>query len=250
MRCKNSREWLSLELDGRLPPDRTIPLEDHLAHCEDCRAYRADLQLGGRLLRATEPRLAENFEWRLQLKLNQTLQEMARQATLPWEEPTRGPSRWLRNFGISAAAGLAFAIAVAFFTQPESPHRLVEVEMTGSKEPAAPTQQEYLEDFTPRLSGDPTRRSLIPTTLRWGPASSWQTVRLSEGGQLFDRSPNQFLNAWANNSLSDLRTITALRDENQRLRYRLIQVDRELVQLKRQLDTLQTLPVDPVKAND
>ncbi|MFH1845719.1 MAG: hypothetical protein ABIF77_21260 [bacterium] len=123
MRCGRAREWLSLTMDSQLPPDKTISLEGHLEKCTGCRSYRDDLLLGQRLLRATEPEVSENFEWRLQLKLNQTLQEAAQSATLPWENPRWSLSRWLGTVGVSMAVSCAVIVALAMLVLPTSPSR-------------------------------------------------------------------------------------------------------------------------------
>lgn len=240
MRCTKAREWLSLDLDGQIPPDKTISLEEHLAHCVECRLYHADLQLGSRLLQATEPELPDNFEWRLQLKLNQTLQKMAHQATLPWDESARASWRWLRNFGLSAAGGLAIAAALAFLLVPQLAG--TGARLTGNLDRVPVTTQGAKQDLA--ATGDLTRRPLIPTTQRWNSAPSWQSVSQGTGIGLLNPDRSELLSGWSSNSLNDLRTITTLRDENERLRTRLTQANRDLVLLQRQLDTLRSKQVD------
>jgi anti-sigma factor RsiW len=73
MFCRRARNWISLALDGALPPDRTVALTRHLESCPACREYERDLQTGRRLLAASAPQLSEGFEWRLQLRLSRTL---------------------------------------------------------------------------------------------------------------------------------------------------------------------------------
>ena len=72
MRCQKIREYISQEMDELLPPAVTGELTSHLDSCADCREYREDLLLGRRAILATTPELSDNFEWKLQLKLNQT----------------------------------------------------------------------------------------------------------------------------------------------------------------------------------
>jgi anti-sigma factor RsiW len=45
------REWLEMEADGTLQPERRAPLERHLAACPECRAEREDLAELNALLR-------------------------------------------------------------------------------------------------------------------------------------------------------------------------------------------------------
>ncbi len=71
MRCNKAQEYLGLDLDGVLPPDATVQLTSHLDGCSECREFREDLLMGQRVLKATEPELPENFDWKLQLRLNQ-----------------------------------------------------------------------------------------------------------------------------------------------------------------------------------
>jgi hypothetical protein len=233
-----------LDLDGRIPPDKTISLEEHLARCADCRAHHADLQLGRRLLRATEPELPENFDWRLHLKLNQTLQAVAREATLPWDEPKATSWRWWRNFGLSAAGGLAVAAAVALFAVPQLSGTGTHLNTPLNLNPATTYTASGEPPTAVPVTQDLTRRPLIPTTQQWNTAPNWRSVSQGSGTGLFDRNRPDLLSGWSSNGLADLRTITSLRDENQRLRNRLTQANRDLVLLQRQLDTLRSLHVE------
>ncbi len=122
MRCRKARDYVSQEFDAVLPPDATGNLRDHLETCAGCREYREDLRLGQRLLAATEPHLPDNFEWKLQLKLNQALQQSAGEAKYPWQEDLPVDRwNWLRNFGAATAVGLAAVLALAMFLGPVNP---------------------------------------------------------------------------------------------------------------------------------
>lgn len=118
MRCAKAREYLSHQLDEQLTPDRAGDLVEHLDACGDCREYREDLLLGRRMMAATEPELPENFDWKLQLKLNQTLQRTAGEAAYPWQDEAPDRWRWVGNFGAAAAVGLAAVLALAVFFGP------------------------------------------------------------------------------------------------------------------------------------
>ena len=120
MRCSKARDYLSRDLDGLLPPDATVGLRDHVDVCESCRSFREDLVAGRRLLAATEPRLPDNFDWKLQLRLNQALQQRAGETAYPWqEEPASRRGYWLPAFGAAASVGLAAVLAVAVFMGPQ-----------------------------------------------------------------------------------------------------------------------------------
>ena len=86
MRCSKARDYVSQEIDAILPPDATGKLRDHLDSCADCQQFHEDLLMGQRLLAATEPELPENFEWKLQLKLNQALQQSAGESHYTWSD--------------------------------------------------------------------------------------------------------------------------------------------------------------------
>ncbi len=244
MRCNKVREWLSLELDDQLPPDKTFSLDEHLEHCEECRTYRTDLQLGHRLLRATEPQLSENFEWRMQLKLNQTLREMARLATLPWDEPSWSLRPWLRNFGLATAAGLAAVVAVAMLILPVPEAR----DGGGSGDPPSIGGTIVVEASAETSDGiaavDSTRRPFITPTRPWFTPGGPHLVDTSERDRPRVPTRTNLGIGWTGNHLVDLRTITDLRGRNRQLRENLRHLHTEYDLLKRQLDSAKPLPVD------
>ena len=120
MRCHKAKGYISQEMDEHLPPDVTVNLTGHLDSCTDCRQFREDLLLGRRAMSATAPELPDNFEWKLQLKLNQTLQRTAGETAFPWTETDQDKWRWARNFGAAAAIGMAAVLALAVFIGPEN----------------------------------------------------------------------------------------------------------------------------------
>jgi hypothetical protein len=113
MKCSKIQEWISLEMDDQLPPEHVADLQDHLESCDECRGFRDDLQVGLRMLHATDPELPDNFDWKLQLRLSQTLRETARDQQFPWQDTAPGWRRWTARAGVSAAVGLAAVLAVA-----------------------------------------------------------------------------------------------------------------------------------------
>lgn len=94
------REWLNLEVDGRLPPPRRTELEQHLTACAECRTEQEDLLALGNLLQKNRIPLRPDFK-------------DAVFASLPaagWEN--RHPRTW----GFPAAVFLLLAgIAAALF---------------------------------------------------------------------------------------------------------------------------------------
>ena len=226
MRCGKAREWLSLEIDGQLPPDRIFSLEEHLEKCAECRTYRADLRLGQRLLRATEPTPSESFEWQLQLRLNRTLQTAAGETGLPWTETGGGLRLWFRNFSLATAAGLAAMVAVALFVLPPVSNQVALVDRTGPASEAIGAETSVATDRLP-LSGTWSRSgSGLGRPVSAGGSSS------PFGGSRLRTPPALSGEAW-----QGLRTLAALREENRRLHTALTLAQWELAALKAQLDT-------------
>jgi hypothetical protein len=221
MRCNKAREFVNRELDAILPPDATGDLLDHLDACADCRTYREDLLVGQRLLKATEPALPDNFEWKLQLKLNRALQEAAGEALYPWEEEQ--PDRWLwwRNFGAATAVGLAAVLALAMVFGPVEPAR------RGTGPAPVVAASDRLPLFQPSTGG--LYRPAAQPVSRTGRAIS--TGRYVDGG-------------WTGSATEDLRTIQRLKAENRRLTSTLLQVQRLNASLRAQLDTTGVRPLD------
>ncbi len=217
MRCNKAQEYLSLELDGVLPPDATVQLTSHLDGCGDCQEFREDLLMGRRILQATEPELPDNFDWKLQLRLNQALKETAGEVSYPWEEKPVDRYRWLRNFGSAAAVGMAAVLALAIFTGPtdQSPMPAAyeqSVSFQGSDR--LPLQQKY--NFGSGLTRQVSGGSPL--------------VRPAVNSRSLDKG-------WSGQQMEDARTIQALREKNRRLNTMLYQTQRQNIWMRAQLDT-------------
>jgi predicted anti-sigma-YlaC factor YlaD len=227
MRCNKAREFLSLELDGIVPPDSTVELEQHLDSCSECQEYRADLILGQRLLAATEPELPENFDWKLQLRLSQTLREAAGDVAYPWEEESRDIWGWVRNFGAAAAVGMAAILSFAVFMGPTATTHLPLAGAGG-----APGSALIAESASDRL---PLERPLNLIGLQVGntrqaPARGMSMTPVTNSRLSLDRG-------WSGSNVEDLQSISRLRLENRRLASALVATQRQLRQVKAQLDT-------------
>ena len=257
MLCRRARDWISLSMDGMLPPDRTVALLAHLERCAGCRAWREEVQLGQRLLAATAPRLSDNFEWRLQLKLNQKLQEAARAATTPFASPESGWRRWLQGAALASVGGVAVIVVLSLFLLP--PRRPVP---TFLALPSAPSSVATPADGSTRVTavivgpetgtvtataGDPSRTSLRPGTRTLAPVAGGigREVDLrftGTSGSLFGRE------GWSGGNVDDLRTIIHLREQNRRLRDALTQAQRDAGLLRAQLENPRTAAGDSAAA--
>ncbi|MBU8870303.1 MAG: zf-HC2 domain-containing protein [Gemmatimonadales bacterium] len=227
MRCNKAREFLSMEMDGMVPPDSTVELEQHLETCADCQEYRSDLLLGKRLLAATEPELPENFDWKLQLRLSQTLREAAGDAAFPWEEKPSDAWAWLRNFGTAAAVGMAAILTFAIFVGPNDTSDHFVADSVGANPAAA-----VAEGGNDRL---PLSRQIRFNGLQVGGPMQRQAPGMSltpvTGSRLgLDRG-------WSGGNLEDLRIINRLRAENRQLTSALLKSQLQLRLRQAQLDT-------------
>ncbi len=225
MRCSKAREYISQELDTVLAPDATGSLRDHLDACADCREYREDLVLGHRMLAATEPELPENFAWKLQLKLNQALQQTAGEARYPWQED-QGADRWiwLRNFGAATAVGLAAVLALAMVFGPMGP------ENNGTPMASLSSSSQVAGQTTDRRPlFQPGNRGLYRSTGQQM-VSTGGSVATGGRGAYLDRS-------WSGTRTEDLKTISRLWVENQRLNRMLLHYQQENRMIKARLDT-------------
>lgn len=223
MRCKQVQNWIGLESDGQLAPDKVPHLEAHLEACPGCRAYRGDLSLGRRLLVATDAAPAEGFEWRLQLRLNNALKEAAREAVAPW--PTTAPNwrRWFGTFGVSASLGLAAVLATAIFLTP-GPLRTVAGDQFGRRVP--------VETALPAVdteSFDSSRRALTRPDAR-GLGAIQRTVSLPSASLGDTRWPT---------NVGQLRQLS---QENEILRRRLAAAEDHARQLQARLDSVAARP--------
>jgi len=222
MRCSKAMEYLNSDLDAQLPPDVAGTLREHLDACADCREHQADLLLGRRLLSATEPVLPENFDWKLQLRLNQALRQRAGETAYPWDEPARDRWRTVRNFTTAAAVGMAAVLAVAMFLGP--------ADMRVPADGGAP----MLNAASTAGRTDRLPLQINSRAVGFGGATvqgvSGTGQRLVSGGASLDRG-------WSGDRLEDLQTIQRLRASNERLTRTLIQYQHEMRRLQAQLDT-------------
>ena len=255
MFCTKARNWINLERDGQLPADKTVPLEKHLDSCAECRAYRDDLALASRLLAATAEQPADNFDWKLQLRLNQTLREAAGDGTTPWQTPRRNSLRWLRGFAVSSAAGLAASIAFILLVMPaqqqNSRYRTTALDpvpaASVSRSIESPDSRGAAISTVNRSAGDLDRRALSlfsrPST-RSRSGLLGQPVQLSgdvgnaASRQLFDR-----------HNLVDLKMISRLTLENSRLRAELGRLQQAGAAAEALIDSTNSALLDSVGIN-
>jgi len=218
---------ISLEMDGLLPHEQTPHLERHLTGCDVCRDFRADLLLGARMLQATGAEPSDAFEWKLQLKLNQALQEAAG-ARVPWDEaPGRFSFGWVRGFALSSVAGLAATLALAVWVLPQGLNAI-----GGGDEPARTELVQVDDSAVGASAGDADRRSLTPTastrltTLPGNPAgASGLGARTVNQARVFDMDPQGAKDIWPGTMRS--RSLATLQGEVAWLRDQVRQVRSE-----------------------
>jgi hypothetical protein len=106
MRCKKAREFISDSLDARLDESNGLELAEHLAACSDCRTHQTVLAEGQALLRQDLVEPSDNFEWKVQLKIQQALRDKA-----VADEPLSGWKFW--RPALASAASVALLVVVA-----------------------------------------------------------------------------------------------------------------------------------------
>lgn len=245
MRCSKARDLLSREIDGMLPPDATAGLLVHLDACGECRSYREDLLTGRRLLAATEPQLPDNFDWKLQLRLNQALQQRAGETAYPWleDEPAVRRGSWWPAFGAAASIGLAAVLAVAVFLGPQRESTLVAASVGSAPVLAAAPAGEASAPASGNLSSPAAslaarsdRRSLFGSTRGSGLYETGIGRSVSTGGRV--AQPGAVIDrGWSGDRLDDLQTIQRLRERNDQLVRMVYQYELQVRTLKARLDT-------------
>ena len=231
MRCSKVRDYLNRGMDEQLPPDVTVGLTNHLDKCEACLAFREDLMVSRRLIAATNPEISENFEWKLQLKLNQALQQVAGEAAYPWEENAVDRWHWLRNFGAASAVGLAAVLALAMFIDPGF--------QGGNGQMAAESNTTSTAlTASPSLVGADRLPLMTKSSSRGLYQSGLQRSVSTSAGQRFN-SGGQFLieGGWSGGNPQDLLTIQRLKSQNQQLNTRLFLYQKEIQNLRTRLDS-------------
>lgn len=232
MKCGKAQEWISLQMDDQLEPEHVARLQEHLEACDDCRQYRDDLQLGLRMMHATEPQLPENFDWKLQLRLSQAMREAARDAAYPWPERTSGWRSWLGRAGASAAVGMAAVLLVALVM----PHGLATAPAGGGGQVVMDVQAPRLPLETataPITAGDLTRRPLDSNLQGLGARQRQVTSGATLGAD-----------PWLDTREQDLMRIRQLEQDLEAMRRRLGAANRANTVLQARLDSLTSHGVD------
>jgi len=231
MRCRQAEDYVGQELDGVLAPEITGELREHLDLCGKCQEYRNDLLLGQRLLAATEPELPENFDWRLQLKLNQLLQETVGEHHYPWHEQGHDRLGWWRNFSAATAVGMAAVLALAMLVGPfgltvTGQHGPQVASENGSNTLAANDSQDRRPLVQPRSAGLSGFGVQHVSSARSRKAERWNV--------------SNHPGVWSQGEPEDQLTIWRLRIENQRLQQVLLESQRRNALMCARLDTAGT----------
>lgn len=232
MKCNRIQQWISQEMDGQLAPEHVAPLAEHLQACDECRGFRQDLQVGVRMLRATEPTLGDDFDWKLQLRLSRAMREAAQQSH-PWQD---APSRWrpwLTRAGISGAVGLAAVLTLAVLLPSDTM-----LPGTGTATMAELTSRRLPLQSAAAVQGvtDATRR---PLQVDFGQAGRFRGFQrsVSTGSDFGGGSLASVENL-------EVMRIRQLERENETMRRLVFGKDRQIQFLQAQLDSLTRRAVD------
>jgi hypothetical protein len=236
MKCRKVQEWISLEIDDQLPPEHVRHLQDHLQACDECRAFREDLHIGLRMLHATDPVLPDNFDWKLQLRLSQTLRETARDTAYPWHGEESGWRRWFARASLSAALGLAAVLAVAVM----APGQMASLESRGGAMALAdePLRLPVQTNGSETTLVGPTRRAIEPARTLDPFGRRGGVQRTVSSGDRFGGG------TWSPTADHDLLRIQQLEQELATLKRRMLAKDQRIAVLQARLDSLTGRAVD------
>lgn len=184
MRCNKAREFISDALDARLDEGRGLELSAHLDGCVDCSRHQSVLERTRPLLSEDLREPSENFDWKVQLKIQQALREKAAPA-----DAALGWNFW--RPALSSATGVALVVLVGgglLLGRPSLPGSgpelvaspLQPVHSAGRAAPA----QEVAAATEPDLSG-----AVRANPLKINPAMNGFGIRTVAGEQFLNRSP-------------------------------------------------------------
>lgn len=242
MNCNKAQEWISLQMDGQLPAQHVPLLQEHLTGCAVCRLYCDEFLLGRRLLAAIDPVPPDNFDWKLQLRLNHAMREAAREIQFPWSRPPGRWRFWLSRAGLAAPLGLAAVMVLSLvlptrtlFVPADKPGQVAETER--------PLRLPYKETAQRLTLFDSSRRPLdspFQTTSRQQGLSGVQR-QVGAGSVLGQRT-------WSTGGSDlDLARVRQLEQNVEALRRVLNVRDRQIQLLEAKLDSLARLNVDTAK---
>jgi hypothetical protein len=143
MKCSQAKLFISWAKDEPLPEYERARLETHVQVCNPCASYRTRLLEGRELFARAMAAPAENFEWKVQLKIQQALREAAARGL-----PARERSRFWLPASLTAATTALAVVAIGGLVsrEPDSGRR-----PTGGPAVAGVTRQQSLAS----VEGDP-----------------------------------------------------------------------------------------------
>lgn len=188
MRCSKAREFISDALDSRLDERRGIELSGHLADCSDCRRHQSILEEAGPLLRENLLEPADNFEWKVQLKIQQALRE---QAAAP--EPVGGWAFW-RPAMASASGVAAVVLLVGGFILSRPGPQPAGLDLArssvGAAQLAEATPSRMVPEALAEVGAEPDLSGAVRVSpLRVNAGSDGFGIRTVAGEQFMNRSP-------------------------------------------------------------
>jgi len=230
MNCNHAKRDILLSLDGCLPPNRALDLENHLNECADCAEESAEQLKLQQILNLPGRELPDNFEWKLNLQLNRSLYNREGHEWIA--EPQQ--RRWYKLFvpyfvtSFSVAALVAFVLVSDLSQQNEIPI----FSSDNGQNLASLTPVSSTAGNTDRLTlGTPAKSSFFSNNNRVGSSTVSNHVADYKWKQ----------KSWSGKELEDLRTITSLRNQNKILSAALKHAQLENENLK---ELLQTQKID------
>jgi hypothetical protein len=221
MNCYSAKKDILLSIDGCLPPDRAINLEDHLNTCAECAEESSEQHKLQQIVNISGRELPDNFEWKLNLQLNRAIYN---RDAYQWIEQSN-KKQWYKIFIPYFASGITVAVLMAVLLIPG----LFNNNGLPSYDNRGGVNMPSLATVS-NSAGNNDRRTLMPQ-----PGSSLFSRNQNIGNTVSSKPITDYKwerKSWSGKELEDLRTISTLRNQNRLLNAALKHAQLENDQLK------------------
>lgn len=217
MNCRKARQFYLAERDGSLNEAQRMKLEKHLARCSSCAEFVGEMDASLALLKGLpELAVSEGFEWNVKRLILQEKTKLIRR-----QEGIRfGERWWAGRFAAGAAAAAAVVIAVVVFGLEWGRERVSVVK-------SIPVQETGVVASGASYVGPEATADFAETGVYSGPRMvSDNLFRRETGSGIVRQAPFQIVSVSREDSLMQ---------ENELLKRRLANLERQLVILKSML---------------
>lgn len=112
MKCRKAQDLFFKSRDGALDEVEGLALTRHLARCPSCALFVKEMEASLETIAGLpEPQVSEGFEWNVKRRiLREKSQLMRREGALPF-----GEKWWMSRFAVGAAAAAAIVVVASIF---------------------------------------------------------------------------------------------------------------------------------------